>query len=145
MHTYWWWLRWKTIFCSWERALSSNIISLFVSAVFSIKINRRHYFWNNLRSFKEKYLYTLSIPLKHLYTLITSLFFARLNNDFCAVVFKASLHSEPGDRCWPFYYDHTNCLIVNMTAKLSWLPYGLLGSPDTTCAEIPTPSTKSYS
>ena len=38
----------KRVFCSWEFALSNSAIVLFVSVVFSMKINWRHYFWSNL-------------------------------------------------------------------------------------------------
>ena len=82
--------------------------------MFSTEINRRHYFSLKLHRLFQKYLYTWSIPFKHLYTLITSLLFPRLNNDFCAVVFQVRKCSEPRDRCWPLYYDHINCLSVKM-------------------------------
>ena len=31
IHGSWWWLCWKTVFCSWEIGLSDNIIVLFVN------------------------------------------------------------------------------------------------------------------
>jgi len=34
-------------FCSWESALSNNVIVLFVSVVVSMEINRRRYFWSH--------------------------------------------------------------------------------------------------
>ena len=42
-----WWC-WKTVFCSWERALWNSIIVLFVVVV-SMEINRRHYICSNIR------------------------------------------------------------------------------------------------
>ena len=40
---------WKTVFGSWEFALSSNVIvMIFVAVVISIEINRRHYFCTDL-------------------------------------------------------------------------------------------------
>ena len=38
------------MFYSWEFALSSNVIVLFVSVVVSVEINRKHYFWSNLHT-----------------------------------------------------------------------------------------------
>jgi len=35
----------NTVFCSWEFTLSSSVTVLFVAAVVSMEINRRHYFW----------------------------------------------------------------------------------------------------
>ena len=40
----------KIVFCSWEIALLNSVIVLFVSVVVSTEIDRRHYFWSNLRS-----------------------------------------------------------------------------------------------
>ena len=37
---------WKIVFCSWEFALSNSVVVLFVSVVFSMEINKRHYFWS---------------------------------------------------------------------------------------------------
>ena len=37
---------WKTVFCSWEFALSNSVTVLFVSAVVPWK-HRRHYFWTD--------------------------------------------------------------------------------------------------
>ena len=48
MHSKWWWLRCKTVFCSWEFVLSNSVIVLFASVVVSMEINTRHYFWRNL-------------------------------------------------------------------------------------------------
>ena len=50
VHSHWWWLRWKIVFCSWEFALSNSVIVLFVSIVVSMEINRRHYFRSGPRS-----------------------------------------------------------------------------------------------
>ena len=57
MHSYGWWL-WKIVFCSWGFALSSDVIVLFASVVVAMEINRRHYFWSDLRillKFKWEY------------------------------------------------------------------------------------------
>ena len=35
------------MFCSWEFALSNNVIVLVATVVVSMEINRRHYFWSN--------------------------------------------------------------------------------------------------
>jgi len=51
MHSLWWWLWWKTAFCSWEFALPKAVIVLFVFAVVSMEINRRHYFQSHLCTF----------------------------------------------------------------------------------------------
>ena len=51
MHSQWWWLYWKIVFCSWNFSLSNSIIVLFVADVVSMKINRRHYFWSNIHLF----------------------------------------------------------------------------------------------
>ena len=59
MHSKWWWLRWKTVFCSWEFALSICVIVLFVSVVVSMEINRRHYFQSNLRALCWSYSISL--------------------------------------------------------------------------------------
>ena len=48
MHSQWWWLYWKILFCSWEFALWNGVTVLFVLVVVSMEINRRHYFWCNL-------------------------------------------------------------------------------------------------
>ena len=46
-------------FCSWGFALLSSAIVLFVSVVVLRKINRRHYFWNNLhRSSPRQLVFT---------------------------------------------------------------------------------------
>ena len=39
----------KIVFCSWEFALSSSVIVVVVSAVFSMKINRKPYFRSDLQ------------------------------------------------------------------------------------------------
>jgi len=44
--SYWWWLCWKTVFCSWEFILSNSVIVLF--DVVSIEINRRRCFRSTL-------------------------------------------------------------------------------------------------
>ena len=46
-HGYWWWLWRRMVFCSWEFALSTTIIVLFVALVVSMEESRRHYFWCN--------------------------------------------------------------------------------------------------
>jgi len=48
MHSSWWWVWWKIVFCSWEFAVSNTITVLFVSAVVSMKVNKKHYSWSNL-------------------------------------------------------------------------------------------------
>ena len=48
MNCSWWWLYWKTVFCSWEFALSNSVIVLFVAVAVSMEINRKHYFWSDL-------------------------------------------------------------------------------------------------
>ena len=50
MYIYWWWLCWKIVFCSWEFALSNNVIVLFVSVVVSMETSRRHYFQSKLHN-----------------------------------------------------------------------------------------------
>jgi len=54
MHSSWWWLCWKTAFCSWEFSLSTSVIVLFVSVVVSMETNRKHYFWSDLRTSMKK-------------------------------------------------------------------------------------------
>ena len=49
VHSCWWWLRWKTVFCNWEFALSNSVIVLYVSVVVSGEINRTRYFWSTLQ------------------------------------------------------------------------------------------------
>jgi len=44
IHSSGWWLHWEMAFCSWEFALSTSVIVLFVSVVVSMEINRRNYF-----------------------------------------------------------------------------------------------------
>ena len=44
---------WKTVFCCWELSLSNSVIKSFVSAVVSTEINRRHYLWSNIYSFRK--------------------------------------------------------------------------------------------
>ena len=61
MHSYWWWLHGK-VFCSWEFALSTSIIVLFVSAVVSMEINRRRYFWSDLHNVLRLVHINKSIP-----------------------------------------------------------------------------------
>jgi len=48
MHSYWRWLYWKIVFCSWEFALSKSVIVLFVAIVVSMEINWKHYFQSSL-------------------------------------------------------------------------------------------------
>jgi len=48
MHSYWWHLCWKRLFCSWEFTLPSIVIVLFVSVVVCMEIIRRHYFCPDL-------------------------------------------------------------------------------------------------
>jgi len=55
-----WWLCWKVMFCSWEFALSNSIIVIFVSVTVYMEINRRHYFWSNLRTSKMHCCLTVS-------------------------------------------------------------------------------------
>ena len=43
------WLCWEIDFWSWEIILSNSVIVFFVSLVFSMEINRRHYFQSNLQ------------------------------------------------------------------------------------------------
>jgi len=38
----------KTVFCSWEFALLNGVLVVFVLIIFSMIINRRHYFWFDL-------------------------------------------------------------------------------------------------
>ena len=47
MYSQWWWLCWKTMFCSWEFTLSNSITVFFASVAISTEINKRHYFWSN--------------------------------------------------------------------------------------------------
>ena len=47
MYSKWWWLCWKTVFCSWEFVLSNSFTVLSVSVVVFKKINMRHYFLSN--------------------------------------------------------------------------------------------------
>ena len=47
MHSYWWWLCWKLVFCSWESALSNSALVLFESVLISMEINSRHYCQSN--------------------------------------------------------------------------------------------------
>jgi len=47
-HSWWWRLRCKIVFCSWNFVLSNSAIVLFVSVAVSMEINRRHYFWSVL-------------------------------------------------------------------------------------------------
>jgi len=51
IHSYWWWLCWKRVWCSWECALSNSMTVLFASGVVSMGINRRHSFRSNSRQF----------------------------------------------------------------------------------------------
>ena len=53
-HHAWWWLCWKTVFCSWEFALSDCVIVLFVSVVVFMETNRKHYFQSNLYKIQDK-------------------------------------------------------------------------------------------
>ena len=48
MHSRWWWVCWKIVFCSGELALSDSVIVLFLSIVISMEINRRRYFQSKL-------------------------------------------------------------------------------------------------
>ena len=41
-------LCWKTVFCSWEFALSNSVTVLFVSIAVSMEMNRMHYIQGNL-------------------------------------------------------------------------------------------------
>lgn len=41
-------LCWKSLFCSWEFALSVSVTMLFLPAVVSLKINWRHCLWSNI-------------------------------------------------------------------------------------------------
>ena len=52
----WWWLCWKTVFCSWEFALWNGVLVLLVSVVVSMEINRRHHFQSDPR------IYWISYP-----------------------------------------------------------------------------------
>ena len=49
----WWWLYWEVVFYSWEFALPNSVTVLFVCAVVSMEINRRHYLCSNLRTIKK--------------------------------------------------------------------------------------------
>jgi len=50
----WWWrLCSKMIFYSWDFAPSNSVTVLLVFVVFSMEINRRHYFWCNLHISSE--------------------------------------------------------------------------------------------
>jgi len=49
MHSYWWQLCWKIVFCSWEFALSNTVTAPFVAVVISMEINRRHYLQSDTR------------------------------------------------------------------------------------------------
>ena len=76
MYSWWWWLCWKVVFCSWEFALSSRVTELFVSVVLSMEINRRHYSWSNLRIWglgslqihmpKEDAIWSLNLVKQHI-------------------------------------------------------------------------------
>ena len=72
MHSWWWWLCWKTAFCGWEFAISNSGIELFVSVVVSMEINSRHYFWDVLRvclsvirSCKAMWMITVHLVVYH--------------------------------------------------------------------------------
>jgi hypothetical protein len=51
MHSQWWWLCGMIVFCSWQFALPNGVIVHPVSGVFSVEINRRHYFQSPPRTF----------------------------------------------------------------------------------------------
>ena len=48
IHSYWWGLCWKIVFCIWEFALSNSVFVFFITVVFTIERYGRHYFWSNL-------------------------------------------------------------------------------------------------
>ena len=55
MPSWWRWLCWKLLFCSWEFVLSNSVIVLFVSVIVSKEISKRHYFQSDpLYSIIEK-------------------------------------------------------------------------------------------
>ena len=51
MHSWWWWLCWEIVFCSWEFVLSNCVAVFFVPVVVLMEINKRHYFQSNLHKF----------------------------------------------------------------------------------------------
>ena len=53
MHSWWWLLCWKTVFCSWEFALS-NVVLLFPQ---ELQLSRRHYFQSNLCMYINMYMF----------------------------------------------------------------------------------------
>jgi len=65
IHSYWWWLCWKMVFCTREFALPDSVIALFVSVVVSLEINRRHFFWSYLHICSPRqFLFTKCRPGK---------------------------------------------------------------------------------
>lgn len=52
----------KAVFCSWEFALLSSAIVIFVSVVVSMVTNRRHYFWSNQHNFSVFSLTRTMVP-----------------------------------------------------------------------------------
>ena len=67
IHSYWWWLCWKRVFCSREFALSNCVIVLFVSVVVSMEINRGHYFQSDLCIFTVRKKQNILFVLKYLF------------------------------------------------------------------------------
>ena len=65
MHSKWWWLCLKIVFCNWEFALSKSVIVLFVSAVVFLEINKRHNFQSNLYTSAFQYKKCSALKFLH--------------------------------------------------------------------------------
>jgi hypothetical protein len=48
MRSRWWWLYGMIVFCSWELALSNDVIIHPLSVIVCVEINVRHCFWSSL-------------------------------------------------------------------------------------------------
>jgi len=59
MPSYWWWLCWKIVFCSWGFTPSNSVIKL--SVLVSMEINSKHYVQSDLRMLR---LYSHAVDMQ---------------------------------------------------------------------------------
>jgi len=96
---------WKTVFCSWEFAVSNNVIVLFV--VVSVEINGRHYFRSDLCVTASHLVVVISWYQKYL--------LARLCvwGASCLVIAELSLKNVLLENLWQW---REKCLDVSLPA-----------------------------